>query len=71
MDFEKIRQNLLNALANLLTTRVIVTSPHEKVADLPALLVLLAVLLCFPLSLAIIALGFICKYDARLEKQYR
>ena len=45
MDFEQIKKNLMNALAQLLALRVIVTSPSAKVADLPALYVLLAVLM--------------------------
>ena len=45
MDFEQIRDNLMNAATQLLSLRVIVTSPSEKAADLPALYVLLAALL--------------------------
>ena len=45
MDFEQIKNNLLSALGQLLALRVIVTSPSEKVADLPAMYVLLAALM--------------------------
>ena len=42
MDFERIKQNLLGALHQLLVLRRIVSSPSRKVADLPAAYVLLA-----------------------------
>ena len=45
MDFETIKNNAMNAFRQLSVLRVIVTSPHEKVADVPALYALAAVLL--------------------------
>ena len=37
MDFETIKNNAMNAFRQLSVLRVIVTSPNEKVADVPAL----------------------------------
>ena len=68
MDFEKIKQNLLNALRQLMALRLIVSSPSEKVGDLPALYVLLAVLLAPGACAAVLVLGFLFKYGARFEK---
>ena len=45
MDFETIKNNAMNAFRQLSVLRVIVTSPNEKVADVPALYALAAVLL--------------------------
>jgi len=68
MDFEQIKNNLLDALGRLMVLRVIVTSPREKVADLPALYEILAVLLA-PWAVVVIALlGFIFRYAIRFEK---
>lgn len=35
MDFETIKNNAMNAFRQLSVLRVIVTSPNEKVADVP------------------------------------
>ena len=45
MDFERIKENLLGALRQLMTLRLIVSSPRQKVADLPAAYVLAAVMI--------------------------
>ena len=45
MDFETIKNNAMNAFRQLSVLRVIVTSPNEKVADVPALYALAALLL--------------------------
>ena len=45
MDFETIKRNAVNAFRQLMVLRVIVTSPNEKVADVPALYALVALLL--------------------------
>ena len=45
MDFETIKNNAMNAFRQLSVLRVIVPSPNEKVADVPALYALAAVLL--------------------------
>ena len=68
MDFEQIRDNLMNAAAQLLSLRVIVTSPSEKVADLPALYVLIAVLIAPWVCQALLVLGFLGRYGMRVEK---
>lgn len=68
MDFEQIKNNLLNAMRQLIALRVIVTSPREKVADLPALYVLLAVLMTPIVCIAALVLGFVFRYAIRFEK---
>ena len=62
MDFETIKNNAMNAFRQLSVLRVIVTSPNEKVADVPALYALAAVLL------AALVLGFLFHYGIRFEK---
>ena len=68
MDFEQIRENLLNALGQLMALRVIVTSPSEKIADLPALYVILAALFAPGLCAVVVVLGFLFRYAVRFEK---
>lgn len=68
MDFEQIKKNLMNALAQLLALRVIVTSPSAKVADLPALYVLLAVLMAPGACVVVLLLGLITRHAVRFEK---
>lgn len=68
MDFEQIKNNLLSAIAQLMALRVIVTSRHEKIADLPALYVVLAVLSAPWVCASALALGFIFHYALRFEK---
>lgn len=69
MDFEQIKNNLLSALEQLMSLRVIVTSRHEKTADLPALYVILAVLLAPVACAAALVLGFVFRYAIRFEKE--
>ena len=68
MDFQSIKQNLSKAFAQLMTLRLIVSSPSEKIADLPALYVLIAVLITPYLCAALLVLGFLTKHAARFEK---
>ena len=68
MDFEEIKRNLLAALSRLLATRVLVSSAHEKIADLPALYVLAAVLLAPWLCAAVAALALLTRHSIRLEQ---
>jgi len=67
MDFEEIKNNLLDALGKLMALRVIVTSPSEKVADLPALYAILAVLLAPWAVVMIVVLGLVFRYAVRFE----
>ena len=69
MDFEEIHRNLLNALAQLMSLRLIVSSPREKVADLPALYVLLCALMAPVLCAALLVAGFLMRYSARFERE--
>lgn len=68
MDFEQIKNNLLSALGQLLALRVIVTSPSEKVADLPAMYVLLAALMAPGACVVIVLLGLVARHAVRFEK---
>ena len=68
MDFEQIKNNLISAASQLLSLRVIVTSPSEKAADLPALSVLLAALLAPGACAVVVVLGFLRRYAVRFEK---
>ena len=68
MDFEKIKQNLLNALGQLMALRLIVSSPSRKVADLPAAYVLAAALMAPWVCVFMLVLGFLFRYGARFEK---
>jgi len=68
MDFAEIRNNLLNALGQLMALRVIVTSPNEKVADVPALYAIIAVLLAPVVCIGALVLGFVFRYAIRFEK---
>lgn len=68
MDFEQIKNNLLDALGKLMALRVIVSSPSEKVADLPALYAILAVLLAPWAVVMIVVLGLVFRYAVRFEK---
>lgn len=68
MDFESIKRNLMNAFAQLMALRLIVSSPSEKVADLPALYVIVAFLLAPWVLVTALVLGFIFRYGARFER---
>ena len=68
MDFERIKENLANALRQLLALRLIVSSPSRKVADLPAAYVLIAALMAPWVCLFAVVLGFLFRYGARFEK---
>ena len=68
MDFEQIKSNLLDALGQLMVLRVIITSPSEKTADLPAVYVLLAALMAPRACVGALGLGFFARYAVRLEK---
>ena len=68
MDFEQIKNNLLNALGQLMALRMIVTSPSEKVADLPALYVILAALMTPGFCVVALVLGLLTRHALRFEK---
>ena len=68
MNFERIKQNLSDALRQLMALRLIVSSPRQKVADLPAAYVLIAALMAPWVCLFAVALGFLFRYGARFEK---
>ena len=68
MDFETIKNNAVNAFRQLSVLRVIITSPNEKVADVPALYALAALLLAPWVCAAALVLGFLFKYGIRFEK---
>ncbi|MBQ2991381.1 MAG: hypothetical protein IJD60_08850 [Clostridia bacterium] len=68
MDWNQIRDNLLRVFSQLMAMRVIVTSPREKVADLPALYVILAVAMAPWVLAAALALGLLRRYAVRFER---
>ena len=68
MDFETIKNNAVNAFRQLSVLRVIVTSPNEKVADVPALYALAALLLAPWVCAAALVLGFLFKYGIRFVR---
>lgn len=68
MDFDRIKQNLMNALSQLMALRLIVSSPNKKVADLPAAYVLAAAIMAPWVCAAALLLGFLFRYGARFEK---
>ena len=68
MDFEEIQRNLMNALAQLMALRLIVSSPSEKVGDLPAVYVLLCALLAPYAVVGLAVLGLLFRYSARFER---
>ena len=68
MDFEEIQRNIASALAQLIALRLVVSSPNEKVGDLPALYVLLAAMLAPHQCVIVLVLGFLFKYRARFER---
>ena len=68
MDFDRIKQNLMNALNQLMVLRLIVSSPSKKVADLPAAYVLAAALMAPWVCAALLVVGFLFRYGARFEK---
>ncbi len=68
MQYNEIIENLRNALVKLLSLRVIVTSPSKKVADLPLLYLIIAAMMTVKVAAAIVLVGFLAGYRARLEK---
>ena len=68
MDFEEIQRNLMNALAQLMALRLIVSSPSEKVGDLPAVYVLIVALFAPYVCVGVAVLGLIFTYRARFER---
>lgn len=68
MDFDRIKQNLMNAISQLMALRLIVSSPSKKVADLPAAYVLAAAIMAPWVCAAALVLGFLFRYGARFEK---
>ncbi|MBP3656506.1 MAG: hypothetical protein J6K32_07405 [Clostridia bacterium] len=69
MNFETIKKNLVSLFAQLMALRMIVTSPSEKVADLPTLYVVIVVLLAPWICVSALILGFLFKYAVRFEKE--
>lgn len=68
MDFERIKQNLISALGQLMELRLIVSSPSRKVADVPAAYALVAAVLAPWVCVLALVLGFLFRYGARFEK---
>ena len=69
MDGNEIMGNLRAAFARLLSLRLIISSPSEKVADLPLLYVILLVLSTPLVSLCAVIGGLISHYGVRMERE--
>lgn len=67
MDFETFKAKVIDLFSQLLELRLIVSSPNEKVADVPAIYALGAVLIAPLTCVAAAVLGMIFKYSARVE----
>ena len=69
IDTKAILNNLKNAFEKLCRQRMIVSSPNEKVADVPVIWALL-LLLATPVPCVIaFVLGLIRHYDLRFEQE--
>lgn len=70
LNFQQIIENFRKAFQSVLSYRVLVTSPTEKVADLP-LAVIIIVALMAPVASVIIALiALLTGHRPRLERDY-
>lgn len=68
MNFEQVKNNLLRVFSQLMALRVIITSPREKVADLPVPYAILAVSMAPWACAAALALGLVNRYAIRFER---
>ena len=71
MDFESIKNNLMNAFSQLCALRLIISSPSEKIADLPMLYVILAAFMAPWVVVMLVVLGLLTRHAARVEKDVR
>ena len=60
--------NLRAAAERILSQRLIVTSPSEKVADVPLVYAICLLLSAFPACVLAFVLGLIRRYSLRLER---
>ncbi|MBQ9008424.1 MAG: DUF4342 domain-containing protein [Clostridia bacterium] len=70
LNFEQVIQNLRRAFQNILSYRVLVSSATEKVADLPLIVVIIAVLMAPPASVIIALIALLTGHRPRLERDY-
>ena len=69
-NFEQILQNFRKAFQNILSYRVLVSSPTEKVADIPLIVVIIAALMALPASVFIALIAILTGHRLRLERDY-
>lgn len=69
MEGNEILQNLRAALERLLRMRLLVSSPREKVADVPLVYAALLALSCPAAAILAFLLGWARKYSLRIENQ--
>lgn len=67
MEGNEIMQNLRGALDRLMRTRLLVSSPNEKVADVPLIYAILLALASPVVTAFTFVLGWIRKYSIRVE----
>ena len=70
MSMEQIMANFRNALQKVTAYRILVSSPVEKVADLPVLIVALAAIMAPRVSVLIAILALVTGHRFRLEKNF-
>ena len=68
IDMNQILANLKNAFQQILAYRVVVTSPTEKVADLPLVVLILVALMARIASVVIVILAALTGHRIRIEK---
>ena len=68
MNYQTILDNFRKAFQRLLALRIVVSSPAEKIADLPAVYGILAIIMVPAVCVGIFILGLIFRYRIRLER---
>ncbi len=68
MDTRDMLNNLRVAAERILSQRLIVTSPSEKVADVPLVYAVCLLLSAAPVCVLAFVLGLVRRYSLRLER---
>ena len=69
-NMEQIMANFRSAFQKVISYRVLVTSPAEKIADLPMLVLLLVLLMSPGASVLIAIIAVVTGHRFRIEKDY-
>ncbi len=70
LNVQQIMQNFRKAFQNVLSYRVLVTSPSEKVADLPLAVLIIVALMAPGASVIIALIALLTGHRPRLERDY-